>query len=88
MQRDTQEPLERLKDIEGRLKELRKMIEEDQCCIDMLRQMDAIRKVIEKLEAIILEPHLHTSVLEGINSGKADIVIEELMHLYTLAGKR
>jgi len=47
-----------------------------------------VRKAIEKLESLILENHLQTCVPEGITSGKADVVIEELVQLYNLAGNR
>ena len=88
MRADRQDVLKRLNYIEGHLKGIRKMVEEDQYCVDILRQTYAVRKAIEKLEAIILETHLHTCVPEGITSGKADSVIEELVQLYNLAGNR
>jgi DNA-binding FrmR family transcriptional regulator len=88
MRAERQDVLKRLNYIEGHLKGVRKMVEEDQYCVDILRQTYAVRKAIEKLEAIILENHLHTCVPEGINSGKADAVIEELVQLYNLAANR
>ena len=56
--------LKRLAYIEGHLRGVRKMIEEDQYCVDVLKQTYAIRRAIEKMEAIILEGHLHTCVIE------------------------
>jgi CsoR family transcriptional regulator, copper-sensing transcriptional repressor len=88
MRAERQDVLKRLNYIEGHLKGVRKMVEEDQYCVDILRQTYAIRKAIEKLEAIILENHLHGCVPEGIASGKAEAVIEELVQLYNLAGNR
>jgi DNA-binding FrmR family transcriptional regulator len=88
MRAEKQDVLKRLNYIEGHLKGIRKMVDEDQYCVDILRQTYAVRKAIEKLEAIILESHLHTCVPEGISSGKADTVIEELVQLYNLAGNR
>ena len=88
MQADKQEVLKRLNYIEGHLGGIRRMIEEDKYCVDILRQTYAVRKAMEKLEAIILENHLHTCVPEGISSGKADAVIEELVQLYNLAANR
>jgi DNA-binding FrmR family transcriptional regulator len=88
MRAERQDVLKRLNYIEGHLKGVRKMVEEDQYCVDILRQTYAVRKAIEKLEAIILENHLHTCVPEGISSGKADAVIEELVQLYNLAANR
>jgi DNA-binding FrmR family transcriptional regulator len=64
------------------------MVEEDKYCVDILRQTYAVRKAIEKLEAVILENHLHGCVAEGIRDGRDDAVIDELMQLYNLAGNR
>ena len=88
MQADKQDVLKRLNYIEGHLGGIRKMIEEDKYCVDILRQTYAVRKAIEKMEALILEKHLQTCVPEGITNGRQDAVIEELMQLYNLAGNR
>jgi len=80
--------LKRLNYIEGHLGGVRKMVEDDQYCVDVLRQTYAVRKSIEKLEALILENHLHGCVPEGIREGREEAVIEELLQLYNLAGNR
>ena len=80
--------LKRLNYIEGHLKGIGRMVNEDQYCVDILRQTYAVRKAIEKLEAIILDNHLHTCVAEAITSGKQDEMIEELMQLFNLTGRR
>jgi CsoR family transcriptional regulator, copper-sensing transcriptional repressor len=88
MRADKQDVLKRIKYIEGHLGGIRKMVEEDQYCVDVLRQTYAVRKAIEKLEAVILEDHLHGCVPEGIREGREDQVVEELVQLYNLAGNR
>ena len=88
MQADKQEVLKRLNYIEGHLGGIRKMIEEDKYCVDILRQTYAVRKAIEKFESLLLEQHLHHCVPEGIKEGREEAVIEELVQLYTLAGNR
>jgi CsoR family transcriptional regulator, copper-sensing transcriptional repressor len=88
MRADKQAVLKRLNYIEGHLGGIRKMVEEDKYCVDVLRQTYAVRKAIEKLEAIILEDHLETCVPEGIRGGKEEAVIAELVQLYNLAGNR
>lgn len=80
--------VKRLSYIEGHLNGIRKMIEADQYCVDILRQTYAVRKAIEKMEAAILEQHLHSCVPEGIREGREDAVIDELLQLYNLAGNR
>lgn len=88
MRADTTDVLKRLNYIEGHLGGIRKMVEDDKYCVDILRQTYAVRKAIEKLEALILEQHLHTCVPEGIKEGREGAVIEELVQLYNLAGNR
>ena len=88
MRADKSDVLKRLNYIEGHLGGIRKMVEEDQYCVDILRQTYAVRKAIEKLEAVILENHLHGCVPEGIREGREQAVIDELMQLHNLAGKR
>jgi DNA-binding FrmR family transcriptional regulator len=88
MRAEKHDVLKRLNYIEGHLGGIRRMVEEEKYCVDILRQTYAVRKAIEKLEAIILENHLQTCVPEGITSSRADEVIEELVQLYNLAGNR
>lgn len=80
--------LKRLAYIEGHVAGIRKMVEEDKYCIDILRQTYAVRKALEKLEGLIVEGHLQTCVPEGIKGGREEAVIQELVQLYTIAGNR
>jgi CsoR family transcriptional regulator, copper-sensing transcriptional repressor len=88
MKADKTDVLKRLNYIEGHLKGVRKMVEEDQYCVDILRQTYAIRKAIEKMEALILENHLHSCVPDGMKEGREQEIVEELVQLYNLAGNR
>ena len=88
MQANKQDVLKRLNYIEGHLGGIRKMVEEDKYCVDILRQTYAVRKAIEKLESLLVEGHLHSCVPEGIAAGKGEEIIEELVQLYNLAGNR
>jgi CsoR family transcriptional regulator, copper-sensing transcriptional repressor len=88
MRADKADVLKRLSYVEGHLGGIRKMVEEDKYCVDILRQTYAVRKAIQKLEAMILEDHLHGCVPNGIREGRENEVIEELVQLYNLAGNR
>ncbi len=89
MQEDRRrDALKRLSYIEGHVAGIRKMVEEDKYCIDILRQTHAVRKSLEKLEAVILEGHLRTCVPEGIKGDREEAVIQELIQLYTIAGNQ
>jgi len=78
--------LKRLAYIEGHLRGVRKMVEEDQYCVDVLKQTYAIRRAIEKMEAKMLNGHLHHCVVDGIERGDTG-VLDELSELYELANK-
>ena len=73
--------------IEGHLSGIRKMLEEDKYCVDVLKQTYAVRRAIEKMEGILLEGHLHTCVVDGIRNGRESQVVGELKDLYILANK-
>jgi DNA-binding FrmR family transcriptional regulator len=80
-----QEMLNRLSYIEGHLKGIRKMIEEDQYCVDILKQTYAVHRAIDKLESVLLHGHLKSCVVQGIHEGREEEVIGELGDLYDLA---
>ena len=79
--------LRRLNYIDGHLQGVRRMIEEDRYCVEVLKQTHAIRKAIEKLEALILENHLNGCVVQGIREGREEQVVSELIELYEQAGR-
>ena len=74
--------LKRLAYVEGHLGGVRRMIEEDQYCVDVLKQTYAIRRAIEKLEGILLEGHLAGCVVDGIKDGREEQIVGELRELY------
>ena len=79
--------LKRLAYVEGHLKSVRRMIEEDTYCVDVLKQMYAVRRGIEKAEANMLDGHLHHCVLEAVEEGRQDEVFAELLELYEMANR-
>ncbi len=88
MQPTTREQaLKRLSYIDGHLAGVRRMIEEEQYCVDVLKQTYAVRRAIEKMESLLLDGHLHTCVLEGVRDGREEQVVGELLELYELANK-
>ncbi|HEY7801575.1 MAG TPA: metal-sensitive transcriptional regulator [Dehalococcoidia bacterium] len=79
--------LKRLNFIEGHLAGIRRMVEADKYCVDVLKQTYAVRRAIEKMESLMLEGHLRTCVVEGIRDGRDDAVLSELSELYEMAGR-
>ena len=82
-----EDALKRLNYVEGHLEGIRRMIQEDKYCVDVLKQTHAVRRAIQKIESLILEGHLHTHVLEGVRDGHDQQVLGELMELYNLPGR-
>ncbi len=79
--------LKRLAYIEGHLNGVRRMIEEDTYCVDIMKQTYAVRRAIEKLEEQMLDGHLHHCVLDAIREGRHEQSFEELLELYRVANR-
>lgn len=77
--------LRRLNYIDGHLDGIRRMVQEDKYCVDILKQTYAVRKSIEKLEQVMLGSHMETCVIPGIQLGKQEQIVAELKDLYKLA---
>ncbi len=59
----------RLKRIEGQVRGLARMIEEDRYCIDVLQQVNAVKAALLKVESEVLKAHAASCVEEAIESG-------------------
>ena len=82
-----QESLKRLKYIEGHLAGIKRMVDDEKYCVDVLKQTYAVRRAIEKLESLLLDGHLHTCVVAGVKNGREEQVVGELLELYSLNSK-
>lgn len=71
----------RLNRIEGQVRGVKKMIEEDRYCDDVLIQLSAIDKSIKSLANHILENHMYTCVQNDLEKGKYEI-IDEVVNLF------
>ncbi|WP_329609971.1 metal-sensitive transcriptional regulator [Microaerobacter geothermalis] len=73
--------LKRLKKIEGQVRGVHKMVEEDRYCVDILIQLAAIRSATNRVGIALLERHTQGCVRGAIQSGDGDKAIEELMEV-------
>jgi CsoR family transcriptional regulator, copper-sensing transcriptional repressor len=85
VQAEKSDILKRLAYIEGHLKGIRKMVEDDQYCVDVLKQTYAVKRAIDKLEGILLSSHLNGCVREGFQDGREQQVINELSELFEMS---
>ncbi|WP_221563610.1 metal-sensing transcriptional repressor [Alkalihalobacillus sp. TS-13] len=71
--------LNRLKRIEGQVRGLHKMVEDDRYCMDILVQISAINSALKQVGFSLMERHANTCVKHSIESGNGDKYMEELM---------
>ena len=85
MQAEKADVLKRLAYIEGHLKGIRKMVEEDQYCVEILKQTYAVKRAIDKLEGVLMQGHLNGCVRTGFDEGRDQEMIGELSELFELS---
>lgn len=75
--------VKRLRRIEGQVRGIQRMIEEDKYCVDVLVQVAAVRAALYKVGFNILENHAHGCVLKAVQSEGAigDQAIDELLEV-------
>ena len=81
--KDTQERiLHRLKIVQGHLKKVIKMVEDDEYCIDVLHQSQAIQKALKETDSLMLENHLKKCAADAIKKGNQDKAIAEVLEIF------
>ena len=79
---------DRLRRIEGQIRGLQRMVDEDQYCIDILTQVSSVQAALKGVGMGLLDDHVRHCVRESIEEGKGDEKVEELMAAVgRLAGK-
>lgn len=73
--------LKRLNRVEGQVRGIGKMIEEDRYCVDVLIQVSAIKSALDAVAMQLLEDHTRGCVQAAIRSGQGDSAISELMEV-------
>ena len=69
----------RLNRIEGQVRGIGRMIDEDRYCVDILTQVSAARSALDALALGLLERHLHGCVQRAVRVGDGDAAIDEAM---------
>jgi DNA-binding FrmR family transcriptional regulator len=85
-----EDALKRLKNIEGHLHGISRMVEEDAYCIDVIRQLQAVQAALDKVSAGILERHLNSCVItaiQGEDAGERQRVLKEITEVFDMANK-
>ena len=76
---EKQKVVNRLKRIEGQVRGIQKMVEEDRYCVDILVQISAIKSALKQVGFAVTERHINYCVSDAIRQGEGEETIEELM---------
>ena len=82
--------MKRLKTIEGHLRGVIRMVDEDAYCIDVIRQIQAIQAALNKVSGGILENHLNscvTTAIQGDDPSERERVLKEITEVFAAATK-
>jgi len=82
-----QKLIRRLKIIEGQVRGLQKMIDNDTYCIDVITQTSAIKQGLSNVEDALMEGHLGHCLVDQIKSGKTQKATNEILKVYQLKRK-
>ncbi|HLR63314.1 MAG TPA: metal-sensing transcriptional repressor [Lentibacillus sp.] len=78
---EKQAVINRLKRIEGQVRGIQKMVEEDRYCADILVQISAINAALKKVGFTVTERHTKHCVAHAVKKGNGEAAIDELMDI-------
>ncbi|MBE0410969.1 MAG: metal-sensitive transcriptional regulator [Anaerolineales bacterium] len=85
-----EDALRRLKNIEGHVRGIERMIESESYCIDVLRQIQAVQSALNRVSKLILDEHLHSCLItavRGENIEERERVLKEIGDVFETATK-
>ncbi len=88
--KNAESALRRLRTIEGHLGGVIRMVEGDQYCIDVIRQIQAVEAALNKVSTQILENHLNscvTTAIKGSNPAERERVLKEITEVFEMSTK-
>jgi DNA-binding FrmR family transcriptional regulator len=85
-----EEAAKRLKNVEGHIAGIRRMIDEGEYCIDVIRQIHAVNAALNKISKIILEEHMNTCMITAVRGEdqiERERVLNEIAEVFEAATK-
>jgi CsoR family transcriptional regulator, copper-sensing transcriptional repressor len=82
--------LRRLKTVEGHIRGIERMVEDDAYCIDVIRQIQAVQAALSKISSQILEEHMHScliTALQGEDAAERERVLNEIVDVFAAANQ-
>ncbi len=80
----------RLKTVEGHVRGIQRMVEEEAYCIDVIRQIQAVQAALDKLSAEILQEHLNSCLItavRGENVEERERVLKEIVEVFEASSR-
>ncbi|KKW22589.1 MAG: hypothetical protein A2W52_02510 [Candidatus Taylorbacteria bacterium RIFCSPHIGHO2_02_49_25] len=78
----------RLSIIEGQFRGVKKMVEEERYCVDIITQTEAVKNALSSVENALLEKHLSKHVVDQMKKGEERKAIAEILKIYKLAQRK
>ena len=88
--RDNQDSMRRLKSIEGHVRGIERMVEEDAYCIDVIRQIQAVQAALGKVNNLILDNHLNSCLITAVRGDDPEgreRVLKEISEVFAASKK-
>ncbi len=85
-----EEALHRLKNVEGHIRGVERMIEEGAYCIDVIHQVQAVQAALNRVTSMILEEHLNSCLItavRGEDPSERERVLKEIAEVFDMATK-
>ncbi len=90
MDEETTKIVNRLKSVEGHVRGITKMLEDEAYCIDIVNQISAVQSALQKVSTLVLDRHMHTCVttaIRGDDPDQRELVIDEIVQIFNAKGK-
>jgi DNA-binding FrmR family transcriptional regulator len=84
------ESIKRLKNIEGHVRGIQRMLEDGEYCIDVMRQIQAVQAALNKVNKMVLEGHMNSCLItavRGEDPAERERVLQEIADVYEAATK-
>jgi DNA-binding FrmR family transcriptional regulator len=88
--KDNEDTLRRLKSIEGHVRGIGRMVEEDSYCIDVIRQVQAVQAALDKVSNLILDNHLNSCLITAVRGDDPEDrerVLKEISEVFAASRK-
>jgi len=87
---DKEDTVRRLKTVEGHVRGIVRMVEEDAYCIDLIRQISAAQAALNKISSKVLDDHLHSCLITAVRGediGERERVLQEIAEVFQLTSR-